>query len=214
MATQWWKNISPHFWAEFLGVFAATILLAVASVLWTYFSRNPPPLALAIAAIGGLIVGVVVVGVVGTLFLRPSPPTIRDEQSSGVTYRRWQPPTAMNLLGVLPRLQNTERRMTLKFMATNEGKEAAQTVTRIFETFGWQIKPNTEDGSHVFPAKETFRGVRTRHRPSAIDSYDIKRVIEALLDGRQQNLFQTQVSLTTSRLRSAYIRLSHKVGLC
>jgi hypothetical protein len=190
MAMQWWKDISPHFWGEFLGVAFATILFAVASVLWTYFYKNLPPLAAAIGVVVGLVIGLSL-----SFILRRSPAVpatpesviVRDEQPLAapnlspneqpviapkpeptatkptVTYRGWQQQTAFSLLPVLGRLSHTKMRTTLKFVATDRGKEMADAWAEIFKRFGWEIKRN--DDTHIFLTKTEFQGVRVRFRP-------------------------------------------------
>jgi hypothetical protein len=167
MPNRFWRYATEHI-SRTLGVALGVILLAAAGWLWAH-----PPNTAALLTNGSAVVTVMAaisVGVLVVVLLRG---------------RRWQPPTALNLLVVLSRLMKPEDRMKLRFVATDKGNETAQTLATIFEHFGWEIEANTENASHIFSAKETFRGVRLRCRPSVnfFVKDEIETIIRNLLSG-------------------------------
>lgn len=81
------------------------------------------------------------------------------------SFRRWYPPAALSLLSVVDDLRQTDERIKLRIVATEDGKRLAEQIAFIFRYFDWEIQGNPETATDLFPAKNSFRGVRIKCRP-------------------------------------------------
>jgi hypothetical protein len=54
----------------------------------------------------------------------------------------------------------------LKIIATKQGRQIAELLVEFFRYCGCEIEVNQDGGSYIFPATESFRGVRLRYRHS------------------------------------------------
>jgi hypothetical protein len=151
-----------------LGYLLSGIGIAAATAVWSRATSNPTILHGSIGALAAL-----AFVCLGVLILRIFPRHKETQPTTGSNTVQWVIPevgwqtalTAINLLGAMSHL-NSEGRIKLKFLATDKGKEPAQTVAQIFEHYRWNIEPNTETGDYTFPAPTNFQGLRVKYRPS------------------------------------------------
>jgi hypothetical protein len=54
----------------------------------------------------------------------------------------------------------------IKIVATKQGKEVAEELVTFFRHCDCEIEVNQDGGSYIFPAPESFRGVRLKYRES------------------------------------------------
>jgi hypothetical protein len=60
------------------------------------------------------------------------------------------------------------RHPKIKIIATKQGKEVAEELVAFFRHCDCEIEINQDGGSYIFPATESFRGVRLKYRESML----------------------------------------------
>ena len=69
-------------------------------------------------------------------------------------------------------------RCKVRVITTEPGRSVAEIFVKFLRKFEWEVEVNHEEGTYLYPAKETFRGVILRYREN---SYNIARPISAAL---------------------------------
>ena len=155
-------------------------LSTLASSPWSWF------LLLLVVILGNNLMPTIKTGIGGWKKGRESvtaPVTEREKKPQPVvSVTPWSLPSPLSTLEVADSLRKTSPDLPVKILATEEGRNIATLLIKIFQSVGWTVQDNPENASYIFPlsGRNSLSGIRLRYRQSPIGNLVGSPVFNAL----------------------------------